>query len=350
MSRQAQIRLFAQLINELTPELRRGFMAGVTDLYSNVDWKALIDGLTNGDIDAAVAALHITSDAWTEYSAIKTDIYANAGASTAAQIRQAGIAGIGIRFRMTDPHAQLWIEQNVGEFITRITNEQIRTVRQVISEGFEKGNHPYTIGRDIVGRVNPLTKIREGGVIGLDVPRAERLQAVTNGMRTAEGVKSLVIEHDNGTRSLRYKVNKSTADRILKAYDAGTEVPAAQRVISERQYSNALLKARADTVAQTETANAVLAARDEQWRQFTEDSGIDPSTVTKTWYHRRGSSAHARPDHIAMSGKMVVGIDTPFVFPDGAQLRYPHDSNGGAAHVINCGCDVVYSVNRRAEQ
>ncbi|WP_289241853.1 hypothetical protein [Delftia sp.] len=73
-------------------------------------------------------------------------------------------------------------------------------------------------------------------------------------MRTAEGVRDLVIEHVDGTVSVRYKVNTATAQRILKAHKAGTAVPDAERAIRERQYRNALLKDCADTVAATETA------------------------------------------------------------------------------------------------
>ena len=40
-----QARLFAELLDSLEPEVRRAFLASVTDLQSGVDWTALLDAL-----------------------------------------------------------------------------------------------------------------------------------------------------------------------------------------------------------------------------------------------------------------------------------------------------------------
>lgn len=343
----SQARLFAQLIAELEPEVHRAFMASVTDLQANVDWPALLDALARMDTLGAVAALHIDPAAWAEYSSVMTEVYAKAGASTAAQIQAQGIAGIGNRFRMTSPGAQDWISQNVADRVVGFAEEQTAVARVVIEAGFAQGQGPRNIAVDLVGRANGGSA-RSGGVLGLDGPRASRLQAVTEGMRTADGVQDLVVRHLDGSLSVRYKVNAATEQRILKAYQAGTAVPDAQRAISERQYSNALLKARADTVAETETGNAVMSARMEEWRQLAESQGLDASAVIKTWRHRRGGSMYHRPDHLAKSGKSVRGLFTPFIFPDGAQLQYARDPKGGGKHTIRCGCDTEYRLDHTA--
>lgn len=341
----SQAVLFAQLIAELGPEIHRAFMASVTDLQSNVDWVLLLDALKNHDIEWAIKALNIDSAAWTEYSSTMTEVYAKAGASTAAQIVQLGIGGVGIRFRMTDPRAQAWIAENVANKVVGFTNEQIVIARSMMENGFMKGAHPHTMAIDLAGRAVGRSKARAGGILGLDAPRAERLQKVVDGMRTPEGVRSLVIEHIDGTASVKYKVNKATEQRILRAYRKGEAVPEAERAISERQYRNALLKARADTIAETETANAVMSARNEQWQQLAESKGLDKSSIIKTWRHRRGASEYHRPDHRAMSGKSVRGLDTPFKFPDGTLMQHAHDPDGGAKHVIKCGCDTEYRLD-----
>lgn len=343
----SQARQFALLIAELSPEVWRAFMASVTDLQANVDWRALLDALERMDTPAAIAALHIDPAAWATYSAVMTEVYAKAGASTIAQIQAQGIAGIGVRFRMTDPSAQEWIRENVASRVVGFSNEQTQIARTVIEAGYAQGQGPRNIAVDLVGRATGGTA-RDGGVLGLDAPRASRLQAVTQGMRTADGVRDLVIEHADGTVSVRYKVNPATAARILKAHKAGTAVPEAERAISEKQYRNALLKARADTVAETETANAVMSGRMEQWQQLVDSGVVDPASVIKTWRHRRGASLYHRPDHLAKSGKSVRGLFTPFVFPDGAALQFAHDPKGGAKHVIRCGCDTEFRVDHAA--
>ncbi|MDV2115354.1 hypothetical protein [Alcaligenes faecalis] len=318
-------------------------MASVTDLQAQVDWRALLDALTRTDIEGAILALNINEAAWDEYSSKMTQAYALAGASTAAQIQAQGLGSIGTRFRMTNPGAQEWIRQNVANRVVGFSEEQTQVARMVIEAGFGIGQGPRNIAVDLAGRVQGGS--RAGGVLGLDAPRAARLQAVTQGMRSADGVRDLVIARQDGKLALRYKVNATTEQRIIRAYKAGTAVPEADRLISERQYSNALLKSRADTVASTETANAVMSARDEQWQQLAHSKGLDKSAIIKTWHHRRGATKESRPDHVAMSGQSVRGLDTPFVFPDGTSMQHAHDPAGGAKHVISCGCDTTYRLD-----
>lgn len=338
----SQARLFALLISELEPEIHRAFMASVTDLQAGVDWPALLSALERGDIYGAIAALHIDDAAWAEYSSAMSSAYAKAGASTAAQIQAAGIGGIGTRFQMTNPRAQEWIRRYVGESITGFTREQVDTARRVIEEGYSRGQGPRNIAVDLVGRATGGAA-RSGGVLGLDGPRAERLLRVTEGMKTAEGVRGLVIEHRDGTLSMRYQVNKATETRILKAYRAGSAVPSADQLISERQYRNALLKSRADTVARTETANAVMSAKMEQWLQLAEAQGLDHRSIIKTWVHGRGTGKDFRPAHVALNGKSVRGLLTPFMV-EGTPMQYACDPKGGARQVINCGCSCNFRI------
>lgn len=339
----SQARLFALLISELEPQIRRAFMASVTDLQAGVNWPLLLERLTLQDTEGAIAALNINAAAWAEYSATMTAAYAKAGASTMAQIQAVGVAPIGVRFDMSNPRAQQWIRESVAESVVGFTREQITGARTIIEAGYARGEGPRTIATDLAGRVTGGT--RQGGILGLDNPRAARLQAVKEGMRTPEGVQSLVIKGQDGSLTMRYKVNKATEQRIFSAYNAGTEVPEAARLISERQYQSALLKARAETVAATETGNAVMSSRAESWEQAAESRGLNADAVVKVWQHRRGASVYHRPDHLAMSGKSVRGLHTPFVFPDGAQLEFAHDPRGGAKHTIRCGCDTEFRLD-----
>lgn len=340
----AQARLFAQLLAELEPQFRRAFMASVTDLQANVNWKLLLDRLEAFDTEGAIAALNISPAAWAEYSSVMTAAYAKAGASTMAQIIQSGVAPVGTRFDMSNPRAQEWIRNNVAESVTLFTNEQITSARRVIQEGYSRGEGPRNIAIDLAGRVDGGS--RQGGIIGLDTQRAASYEKVTQGMRTKEGVQSLVVKNRDGKLAVRYKVNPATAARIIKAYRNETAVSGDDYLISERQYKNALLKSRADTVSETETGNAVMSSRAESWEQAAESQGLNAANVIKTWRHRRGTSEFFRPDHLAMSGTSVRGLRTPFIFADGARLEFAHDPNGGARHVIRCGCSTEFRLER----
>ncbi len=317
-------------------------MRAVVDLQANVDWPALLAALESGSTFSAVQALNINEGAFNEYSQVLTSVFVESGTATASLIVGTGQGAIGLRFNLQNPAAEKWIRQNVATRVVGFVQEQVETAREVIAAGYAQGHHPHTIALDLVGRVTNGT--RQGGILGLDNPRAARLANVSAGMRTPEGVQSLVVKRADGSLAMRYKVNKATEQRILAAYAKGEAVPEAQRLLSERQYRNALLQARAETVATTETAAAVMGARDVAWQQAAEQQGLDRSAVVKTWRHRRGRDG--RITHIEMAGKSVVGLDTPFVLSDGSVMMYPHDPAGGAHNVINCGCDCEYRLIR----
>lgn len=339
----SQARQFAELLSKHEPAIRQAFMRAVVDLHANVDWQALLAALESGSTFSAVQALNISEGAFNEYSQVLTSVFVESGTATASLIIGSGQGAVGLRFNLQNPSAEKWIRQNVATRVVGFVQEQVETARDVIAAGYMGGNHPHTIARDLVGRVG-ASGVREGGILGLDNPRAARLAKVSNGMRTPEGVQSLVIRHENGSLAMRYKVNPATEQRILAAYYKGEAVPEAQRLLSERQYRNALLKARADTVATTETAAAVMGARDVAWQQAAEQQGLDRGAVVKTWKHRRG--ADGRITHIEMAGVSVTGLDTPFVLSDGSVMFFAHDPAGGARNNVSCGCDTEYKLIR----
>lgn len=338
----SQARQFAELLSKHEPAIRDAFMRAVVDLQANVNWPALLAALESGSTFGAVQALNINEGAFNEYSQVLTSVFVESGTATASLIVGTGQGAIGLRFNLQNPAAEKWIRQNVATRVVGFVQEQVEVAREVIAAGYAQGHHPHTIALDLAGRVTNGT--RQGGIMGLDAPRASRLAKVSNGMRTADGVQDLVVQRLDGSLAMRYKVNPATEQRILAAYVRGEAVPEAQRLLSERQYRNALLQARAETVATTETAAAVMGARDVAWQQAAEQQGLDRNAVVKTWRHRRGGDG--RITHIEMAGASVVGLDTPFVLSDGSVMLFPHDPAGGAHNVINCGCDCEYRLIR----
>lgn len=339
-------RLFAALIAKLEPELRGAFEAGARDLQNGAVWDDLIAALGRGDIEGAIASLQIEPAAFQAFAQAKTGAFAQGGALAATTINVPDGVHIAFRFDMANPRAEAWISENVAREIVEMAEDMRQVAREVILDGYQAGRHPHSIARDLAGRV--VNGQRQGGVVGLDGPRAHRLAKVSRGMETAEGVRDLVIRHRDGTLGLRYKVNKATEARILRAYRAETAVPAPDRNLSIRQFSNMLLKDRADTIAATETGQAVMSARAEEWRQAAEKMGYPEAAISKTWRHGRGTDKHFRPDHRAMNGKTVQGLNTPFVFPDGVEKQHALDGAGGAGHDARCGCSTDFRLDHTA--
>jgi uncharacterized protein with gpF-like domain len=88
-----------------------------------------------------------------------------------------------------------------------------------------------------------------------------------------------------------------------------------------------ILEERAALIADTETSAAYGFASDLAARQ----AGVG----FKQWIHA-GLPAVPRPDHLEIDG-LIVPMDEPYPVGD-PPLMYPHDPDGSAEDVINCGC------------
>mgnify|MGYP005863127173 CR=1 FL=1 len=331
-------RIFETLLARFEPDIQRAFRAALADLREGVNFRALTDALEAGNIQSAIDALNIEPAAFQRYAVAKTEAYRQSGAATVANISLPGAVDARIRFDMTNPRAEAWIANEVGQKITRITEEQVETVRSTILQGFQRGDGPFDIGVDVAGRVK--NGVRQGGVLGLDGPRAERLARVKEGIKTPEGVRGLVIEGRDGTVKMRYRVNKASENAIRAAHRRGEAVPEAQRVRIEQQYSNRLLKDRANTVAQAETSQAVMSAREEAWEQ----TGVPDEFILKRYIHG-GSVDDPREHHIAMNGEIIRGKQTPIPFANGARHRWAHDPEADVSELVNCSCSTEFFVD-----
>lgn len=335
------------LIAKLESELRGTFERAIADLRDNIDYSALVEALEGRNLAGAIEALNIDEAAFNEYRSVWERLYSQAGEVEADGIKRA-TGAVGVRFNMADPAAAAWIRDQSSFRITAITDDLRDAVASAISEGFAEGRGPRDIARDIVGR-SARGGRRQGGIIGLDGPRAERYGKITRGMETPEGVRSLIVKHRDGSIGMRYKVNPATASRIKRAYARGEAVPAADRAISARQLNNMLLKERGDTIARTETLQGVEAARSEAWKQGLRRLNAGPDEVEKIWQHG-GGPKDPRPHHVAMNGQSVIGLDAEFEFDNGARMRFPGDPRAPASETVNCSCGVIYRLSVEARK
>lgn len=134
-------------------------------------------------------------------------------------------------------------------------------------------------------------------------------------------------------------VTQTTKNKIRRAIEVADKealgvAPTAKLI---REYtSGAMGRARAATIARTETHAAASFATDAATRE------LNLPSQKKRWVSV--SDARTRSGHAAANGQ-EVGIDEPFLVPFNGQtikMKYPHDGSGGAGNNINCRCLAVY--------
>lgn len=294
-----------------------------------------------------------------------------------------------LRFDMTNPRAERKIAKLSGEAITRITEDQKLAARETILAGFEKGRGPKEIALDLAGRVNRVTGNREGGILGMTSRQAEaarnlrdRLEsndpaemrkvldmnlrdrrydnAILRGIeiakehRTAKPVRSTLEKH----LGIELQPNKALTDEgaalwaSRAAKKAAESEPAVDPVLSKDlidkaygKYVDNSLVLRGETVARTETGEAVNAAQNEAFAQGLEKTGYTTQSVTRTW--RTAGDGRVRDSHAEMEGQQVSGLDEPFETGNGAQMLFPLDASLGAGpdDIANCRCDVEIEID-----
>lgn len=173
--------------------------------------------------------------------------------------------------------------------------------------------------------------------MGLDGPRAHRLRSISEGMKTPEGVRGLVIQGRDGALRLKYTTNPNTERAIIAAYNRGEAVAPDVQERVKRQFSNKLLKDRSKVIAENEAFRSQAQGRQEAYQQLLDSGQVE--SISKTWNHN--TLRNPRDDHARLDGK-TIDFDEMYTMDDGTQMRFPHDPNAGPEHSINCRCSIIF--------
>ena len=120
---------------------------------------------------------------------------------------------------------------------------------------------------------------------------------------------------------------------LLNGQKDGLPLPQISKNIRER-YSPKFSRARAATIARTETHSAASFANHQVGMQFAKTQ----PAMKKQWIAT--NDVRTREAHRIANGQ-IVNIDSPFIV-GGRPMEYTGDPNGGAANIINCRCAVIY--------
>jgi len=253
------------------------------------------------------------------------------------KVIQSPIGPVVFTFDMRNPEVEQNIRTASSLLITRISDEVRENVRATLESGVIRGENPRTVALDIVGRINPSTKQREGGVIGLT---ERQTKAVDNIRRSLEQGQKKYFE---------YELRDKRFDKLVKkSIDTGIKLKPEEIEKLVTAYKTKALRYRGEMIARTETAQAFGRAEWDSIQQAIKEGIIKHKFVEKSWQDT--SDGRTRTTHRVMGEKYKyskpIGIDEPFVSPSGARLNFPGDTSLGApaAEVVACRCRADYNV------
>ena len=332
-AQQAQIRA---LLAKQEPAIRAAFAEAIRRAHGSLDYAALIDAIRFGDFNRVAALLRIDAAAMFPLEEALRGAVIAGGLSVVAPRAIAGA----FSFNGRHPRAEQIIAEMGARLVTEIGSPGVEPIRALLLAGQQQGIGAERIARQLAGTINKVTGIREGGIMGLDGPRAARSQAV----RDILSDPARIGEYFKGGSARYTSTDRRFDASVRRAIDEGRALPAADVERIARAHDARLLKARGDTIAQNEAFTAQAQGRREAYAQMRDQPDVE--SITKRWQH--ASLKDPRPDHQRMDGT-VVGFDEAFVMDDGTHMQYPHDPAGGAAHSIGCRCTVIYEPKFRKD-
>ncbi len=329
MSRDAD--QIAALLAEYEPQVGRAFREAMQNLRDGVDFAALVRALEVGDIEAALAAMDLSPADLQRFEMTVASAYQAAGAVAAASIPQIAPR---LKFNMRMPGAEMFLRDFAAEKVTRTISEQREMIRDALGENIRRGQNPRAAALEITGRIDPLTKRRTGGIIGLSAPQEATMRTIRAGLASGDPA---TLRH---YLSLKRRDGRSVRV-VLRALKESKPLAKADADLLLERLSNSYLKLRGEVVARTETLGAVSAARHEALAQGMAGSGLDEAVLVRTW--RSAHDSRVRHSHSAMLVREVRGLETPFVTGNGHRMRFPGDRRFGApaSDVIQCRCVVT---------
>lgn len=261
----------------------------------------------------------------------------NAGGDlTAKGLRKPGVGSV-IQFDMRNVAVENWLRRYSGDLITTIMDDQRAAIRAIVAAGVESGRGPWQIALDIVGRLDPASGRRVGGIVGLT---AQQTQYVANMRADLESLSSGYFDRVRRDKRFDSAVNKAiNADEPLSPSSI-------DRMVG--RYADNLLLQRGEMIGRTEALQAFNAGRDLAMKQAISEGEISAQNVTKIW--DSAHDARVRDSHRALAGHSIA-MDGVFTTPSGARLRYPGDTSLGAGpeEIIQCRCVARYKVDWLAQ-
>jgi len=330
------------LTDKYSNELSKAFLEGISSINDTVVLKNIVEAIKKQDFNRVVQLLSIESTAFRAMERKITEAFEAGGTAVAKSVPHTVPDLFGVqaplRFDVRSSAAEAWLRDNSSELVTRITEDAKHAVQASLEGSMMAGVNPRSAALDIVGRINPATGRRVGGVIGLNAPQ----EAFLRNARRELGSTDRALLENYLTRTLR---DKRLDTYVLKAIQTGEAIPADVQIRMAARYSDSLLRLRGETIARHEMIETLNRAQWEAYNQGVSSGKVRESAVLKEW--DSAGDNHVRYSHRKLDGTRV-GLNEPFISPaTGRAMMFPGDTSHGASanDVVGCRCRVKYVVD-----
>ncbi len=327
-------RAFVQLEKKLEPAVRKAFRQSVSDMVDSVSLREIEAAIQQGDVQRVMQALNLKPEFLAPLDRAITQVFQEGAEYQLSTIssRQRDVEGtlVRVRFNGRHPRADALIREQSGRLITEIIDDQRTLIRSALERSFTEGSGRRQTVLELAGRVNAAGR-RVGGLVGLISRQADYVASMKTELKNTDS--------NYFTRQLR---DKRFDSKVRAAIKSGKPLPATDIDKITGRYSGRLLKARADTIARTETHAALNRGKSEAVDQLIDSGKVTSEMTTKIW--DATPSGRTRDTHSYLNGQ-VRKKEEYFDSSSGARLMYPHDSNAPGAETINCRCSVRYRID-----
>ena len=292
------------IIRELEPDLRQALLDAFDGIRNDIDLSALRDAVERGDVGAVEDIIEGDESWFSPYALAAMTIFLRYGAAFAPTLET--------KLRFNAISAMPALQEIITQNVNRMTEETRQMARELIISG--------------VGQRETARRIRES--IGLSVPQAGYVESMRRRLESNDPAELRAILKGQTLRDKRFDAT------IKRAIRTGEAIPPAQIQKMTDAYTRKLRRKRAEDITRAEVQQYAEIAKFEAAKQA-------GGEIEKTWLHSR-IWLRARPDHVMMHGVKVIGLETPFVMPDGVAMQHAHDPVGGAKHNASCRCQTRY--------
>lgn len=282
------------------PDVAKAFLRAVARLKAEVSPELLEYVVQTGDIKPLVDKLDFTD-------------FRLAVRESLMRMASAEALPFEVRFDALHYSAIRAMQTAELSLVSNLTNEIVAGIRQFLVAGLREGINPVETARNL------------RNIIGLTQQQA---QAVFNYQRLLTGGVKGQPYKEVLRRALRDRRFDST---VLRAIEERTPLRPEQITSQVKRYEERMLKQRAETIARTETMNALELAQQSRWRQAIDNGEVSESALRRFWHTAKDERVCPICSQIPGLNPEGVAFSQPFVLPDGTTLMGP------TAHP-NCRC------------